>query len=477
MTFQNKKIHLVGVKGVGMTALAQILIAKNAHVTGSDGSEVFFTDEVLKSLGIQIQKYSAENITDNLDLVISSAAYYFDGKAQGDNPEIKAALEKKIQILTYPETLGELAKDYKVIAIAGTHGKSTTTAMLGWILDQTKNPNLDPTVLVGTMVKGWNSNARVGEGQYLVVEADEYRDAFLHYKPHGLIITSIDHDHPDYFKTKEDYINSFKKLIEQTDPKGWIIGCDKYEEVRALLNKAAAAGRKVHFYGQEPKQPCVNFYYGYRPWQISDGGQPFRAYICYGDFVSGHSDGQVEEFKINFPGETYMLNAIAAIAAAQKLGIPLMGSSKALSSFPGTRRRFEILEKTAEYVLIDDYAHHPTEIQKTLEGARKFYLNQKIIAIFQPHTFSRTKLLLEDFAKSFKEADEVGIMPVYASAREAKGDVGSKELAEQAQKYHSNVTYLKDRKAAVNFLREKQKNQNVILLMGAGDVGSLWQDL
>jgi len=431
--FAKKKVHLVGVKGVGVTALAQILVARGALVSGSDTEEVFFTDRVLQKIGLNPTLFAKENITDDLDYVISSTAYFFDNQPQGENPEIAAALTKKIPILTYPEALAKIAQEYKVIAVAGSNGKSTTTAMLGWILEAV---GVDPTVLVGTKVLQWESNARVGQSEYLIIEADEYREAFLEYQPDGLIILNINYDHPDYFSTEQDYEQAFVKLVRGVDSDGFILLNGDNPKTTKL--KTEAKTKKVFLFGSGENAD----------WKTRTINLP------------------------SLPGKAYQENANAAVYAAHLLGISIEKAVAAVEAFPGTARRFEIVTQNKDYTLIDDYAHHPDAIEKTLEGIRSQNPEGKIIALFQPHTFSRTKALLQDFARSFSVADEVAILPTYTSARETVGEITSQMLVAQIQKYHPNAKYLEVGEVS-EFVKTRAGGGAIILGMGAGNIGDI----
>jgi len=465
-----QRIHLVGIKGVGMTALAQLLQTRGCIVTGSDGPEAFFTDSVLKRLTIPVSTpFSVATISEEIDLVISSVAYYFDGKVLGGNVEVEAALAAGIPVLTYPQAIGEISKSYQVIAVAGSHGKSTTTAMLGWILESV---GFNPNVVVGTKVHGWESNARTGSGPHLIVEADEYREAFLNYKPYGVIVTSIDYDHPDYFKTPAQYASAFKKLIDTVDPKGFAVIEGDHEETRALAAYAIARGLKTLTYGfSVENKMCRLFDDGCGSVVSSvkarttnkNVSQLFRI-LFYGKEVAGSSP---------FPGAQYVLNSGAAIAAAVMCGTSVESATEAVATFPGTARRFEIVKQTGEYTIIDDYAHHPTAISITLEGVKRLYPDKKITVVFQPHMFSRTEALLDMFAGCFTHADEVGIMEIYPSARETSGPVSGKDLADVVMLKHAHTTYIQTMADGKEFVRRAAALGGVIVLMGAGNVNEL----
>jgi UDP-N-acetylmuramate--alanine ligase len=468
---KGQKIHLIGIKGVGMTALAQILKARGVVVTGSDGIEEFFTDKVLKRLKIPVlQPFSATNLPVNVDMVISSVAYYFpirtndrqrstsNGTGDGNirsNPEIAEALNRRLPILTYPEAMEKLTGEYKTVSVAGSHGKSTVTALLGWILEACK---VDPTVIVGTRVNEWNANARAGKSEVMVLEADEYREAFLKYASHGAIVTSIDYDHPDYYATPIAYNHAFKQFVTGIPKTGFLVACGDDLEVAALATYAKARGVKTLTYGFQPSNNIV----------VRDGGVKRKTQLFHIVFNGIEYAG-----KIPFAGKQYVLNSAASFGAAAALGVDPKKIIKAIAAFPGTARRLEVIKKTKEYTIIDDYAHHPTAITITLEGVRRMYPDKKIICIFQPHMFSRTQVLLKEFGQCFAPADEVGIMEIFPSARETSGPVNGKDLAAQAKFHHKNVTYLPTEAAARTYLSGHAKDGNIIVLMGAGDVYKL----
>ncbi len=457
------KIHLVGIKGVGMTALAAILKSRGCDVTGSDNGEEFFTDSILRELKIPVaERFATKNIKPETAVVIASVAYFFNNKAQNDNADVKEALRRKLVVMTYPQAIGQLAPEYRVIAVAGSHGKSTTTALLGWILEKA---GLDPTVMVGTKVKKWESNARVGKSEYLVVEADEYREAFLNYQPYGAIITSVDYDHPDYFKTKQTYEAAFKRLIDNIHAKGWLVASGGDPIMRRLITYAKKQHLKIMSYGFSKSNDV----------QVSDWGivkQMQMFHIVFHGKQFGTKRSQEWRAQIGFSGQQYILNSGAAFIAAYQLGASPAKIIRAIRSFPGTSRRLEVIKKRPG-VIIDDYAHHPTAIRVTLNGIRRMYPDKKIVVVFQPHMFSRTAALLDPFARSFSDADVVGITEIFSSARERSGPVSGKDLALRAKKYHQQVSYIKNAAAGKKFVKRFTRPGTVVVLMGAGDVYKL----
>jgi len=405
-----------------MTALAQILQSQGIEVLGSDTKEKFFTDQVLERLKIRvIEGFDKKNIPFDVDLVIVSAAYLSQGVK---NPEVDQVKKRGLSLLTYAQILGMLFQEKYGLAVAGTHGKSTITAMLGLVLEEA---GLDPTVIVGTRVIQWQSNARVGHSKYLVAEADEYRNNFLHYSPQVLVLTSLEYDHPDFFKDFQEYQEAFQQLVQKIPASGFIVANGQDNHVKEVIKKAKC--RVVEYF-------------------------PDRLKI-----------------KLKVPGQHNLLNASAAMTTALELGVKAETIKKALVDFQGTSRRFEIKGRSKGILLIDDYAHHPTEIQVTLKAAKELYPQKKIWAVFQPHTFSRTEALLKDFASAFEQADQVIILDICGSAREKSGQIHAQDLVKEIRKYkEGKVKYIPTIKETAEYLKKRARTGQVVLTMGAGDV-------
>ena len=420
-----KKAYFIGIKGVGMTALAQILQSQGIEILGSDTKEKFFTDQVLKRLKIRvIEGFNKKNIPFDVDLVIVSAAYLSQGVK---NPEVDQARKQGLLLLTYAQILGQIFQGKYGLAVAGTHGKSTITAMLGLVLEEA---GFDPTVVVGTRVIQWQSNARIGHSRYLVAEADEYSNNFLHYSPQVLVLTSLEYDHPDFFKNFQEYQETFQQLVQKIPARGFIVANGQDNHVKEVIKKAKC--RVVEYF-------------------------PDRLKI-----------------KLKVPGQHNLLNASAAMTTALELGVKPKTIKKALADFQGTSRRFEIKGQSKGVLLIDDYAHHPTEIQVTLKAAKEFYPQKKIWAVFQPHTFSRTEALLKDFGSAFEQADQVIILDICGSAREKSGQVHAQDLVREIRKYKkSKVKYIPTIEKAAEYLKKRAQIGQVVLTMGAGDVWKL----
>ena len=415
------KIHFIGIGGIGVSALAQYYLAKGHEISGSDlvASEI---TEYLEKKGVKIIiGNSAENISQDLDLVVYSPA------VKKDNPELIEALKiknyknLKIKIKSYPEALGDLTKEYYTIAIAGAHGKSTTTAMIGLVLTKA---GFDPTVIVGTKLKEFgDSNFRFGKSKFLVIEACEYDSSFLHYLPKIIVVTNIDKEHLDYFKTFANVKKAFKNFIAKLPPSGFLV----FNKRPSMRQKRAAKIKKI----------------------------------------------------LKVPGMHNVFNALDALEVARILKIKDEITFQALSEFTGTWRRFEEKElkiENCKLKIISDYAHHPNEIIATLKAAREKYPKKKIWCIFQPHQYQRTHYLFNDFVKVFRNAkiDKTIITDIYdVAGRETKkisADVSSKKLVKKIAK--KNVIYL-PMASLEKFIKENIKSGEVLIIMGAGDIYKL----
>ncbi len=422
MIHDSKHIHMIGIKGQGMTALAEILAAEGNRITGSDTSEVFSTDVPLRKMGIHVTSFAQKNITRSIDLVVSSSAY------DSQNIERIQAKKQGIPIISYIDAVADLFNAKRGILVTGTHGKTTTTAMIGCILE---DAGIDPTVLVGATVKRWGRNARVGRSEWFVAEGDEYQKKFLLLKPEVLVVTSIEYDHPDFFKTEQEYKNVFLKLISSVSPRGLLIA---EKRLKRIIKKA----------------PCTIVWYG----------------------IHGDTQGRHVE-----------LNGAAALAVAKHLGISSKKAKATLAAFEGTARRTEFYTAAdAPVVVIDDYAHHPTEIKTTLAALRSKYPKREILALFQPHTYSRTHALLNAFSRAFGNVDIVVVLPIYSSAREQKENF-PQDLEERLQKKiesagRKKVFYMSFKEAAAyckNLPNTKKKR--VIITLGAGDGWKIAKEL
>lgn len=453
-----KKAYFIGIKGAGMTAVAQILQSRNIEVSGSDTNEVFYTDEILKRLKISYdEKFSADNIPQDADVIIHSTAYN-----ERNNVEVAEAKKGKIAMFTYPEILGVLFAEKLGIAVCGTHGKTTTSAMLSEALCEA---GLDPSAIIGSQVISWQGSALSGKGEYFVAEADEYQNKLMYYKPWSVILTSVDYDHPDFFPDFVEYKKVFKKFVEKIPKAGFLV---VWGDSSDTLEVAASANCNVVTYGFGEDND-------YKVVELETQNLPTgQAGVERGKmqkFEVEHEGKSLGIFDTSLVGKHNVLNATSIVALCHQMGLDLEKIKKSLNDFEGTSRRFEYIGKYNEAVLIDDYAHHPDEIKATLNGAQKYFEGKKIWTVFHPHTFSRTKALLQDFAQSFDDTDRVVVIDTYGSAREQSGEATAEELVKLINKYqHGKAEYIPTIDEAVEYLKEKSGEYDVLITMGAGDV-------
>ncbi|MFA6808850.1 MAG: UDP-N-acetylmuramate--L-alanine ligase [Eubacteriales bacterium] len=443
-------IHFIGIKGTGMSALAQIASKiENAVITGSDVHQRFFTDTILEKAGIQVLEFNPLNV-DNADIVVTSAAY------NDQHPEISRAKELNIPVFTYPEYLGKLMSKKTGICVSGTHGKTTTTAMLGKIL---LDSELDPSIVVGSDVPCIGGNAHAGKGELFLAESCEYRRHFLNYSPQYLIITNMELDHPDYFKDLDDVISAFAQLAHKLPSNGNLIIWNEEPNKDRILSKAL-----ITTFGLSSNADvrATNILY-------NANGCQFDVYIK-NEFTG--------TLNLAVSGKHNVLNALAAIALSTTIGIPSDRVLQALNCFNGTKRRFEKIGTKNGALIVDDYAHHPTEIQTTLDGARLSFPQRRIRAIFQPHTFSRTERLLTEFSKAFQVADEVIVAEVFSSAREKRtNSFSSSILADLIRENGINTLFFPTLEEISTYLSHTLKSDDLVITLGAGDVYKVGQSL
>ena len=441
-------IHMIGIGGISMSALAHILLFFNYKVSGSDRTETNLTENLRKS-GVAISiGQSAENIT-NPDLVCYTAAI------ADDNPELVRARELGIPVMERAELLGQMMKRYKFpIAVAGTHGKTTTTSMLSLIL---LAANLDPTILVGGELPQINGNYKIGKNDYLVFEACEYVESFLHFHPYMSVITNVEEDHLDYFSNLYHIISSFQKFASLNSSDGCIIVCSDDKNAMEVVKNTE---KRVVKYGINSKN---NDFYADNIHLSDDGLTEFDVYMNNKLFT---------HLRLNVHGEHNVKNALGAVAAAVEIGIEADAIKEGLENFSGTKRRFEELGTVKGFTVIDDYAHHPTEIMSTLKAAQDI-AHGDVWCIFQPHTYSRTKAFLPKFAEALEHADKVIIADVYPAREKYDGTIHSCDLALLTK----NGMYMNDFKAIERYVLENAKPGDLVITMGAGDIFKVGKSL
>ncbi|MFH0956015.1 MAG: UDP-N-acetylmuramate--L-alanine ligase [Candidatus Falkowbacteria bacterium] len=472
-----KKVYLIGAKGVGMTMLGQFLAAQGVEVSGSDVSKKYMTDAVLAKTGIKvIEHFAASNISKDADLIIYSTAY----NAQ-TNIEVAAALAGKVKVMTYAEALGEIFNQKYGIAVVGSHGKTTTTAWLGYVM---KMAELGPSVMVGAQVPQFDGCSLIGNSDYLVIEADEYQNKLEYYQPKGVLLNNIDYDHPDFFPTEEDYKNVFIEFIKKIPAKGFLVA-NFDDPVIKKIAQVNCRGKIITYAIDEAAD--------YVAYDIKNdhGKQYFKVKFGVDDESEENTtplaplirEDELGDFSIQLGGKHNILNALAVIATCAELNVELFKIRKYLEEFNGTARRMQVLGKFKGAVIIDDYAHHPTEIKTTVEAIRQKYGSRNLIVIFHPHTFSRTKVLFEDFAKSFDKVDELIIIDIYGSTREQQGGVHSRDLVKKiisnnkASGVKQAVKYISTLAECEKYLRAKVERDDVVVLMGAGDIFRVGENL
>lgn len=451
-----KRIHMIGVKGAGMTALAELLLRGGATVTGSDTDEVFFTDAILKQLGIVVkERFDPGNIPSDADLVIYSTAY-----TREKNQELAAAFDGALLVLSYPEALGALTKEKMTLAVCGTHGKTTTSALLA---DTLQYLGHHPSAIVGSQITSWGGNALSGFGDYLVIEADEYQNKLAHYEPFAVILTSVDFDHPDFFPDVESYEKVFAEFVARIPAHGVLVYC---ADSASVVRVAAHARCRTVSYGTLSEAD----------FQVVDYVPEKMGFVAEKEMVRQsfsvlHQGEKLGPFRLKLAGVHNALNAAAVLALLFSLGKENERIRNAFERFSGTARRFEYIGERYGALVYDDYAHHPEEVRATLRAFRDLYPDKRLSVIFHPHTFTRTKALLTDFAQSFDAADTVRVLDIYGSAREEQGGVTSHDLVNLINRFFpGKAEHVSDRGSLIAELMETMGRQDVIITLGAGSV-------
>jgi UDP-N-acetylmuramate--alanine ligase len=421
-----KKVHFIGVGGIGISAIARMLSLEGKEITGSDSSLSPVTIE-LENMGIKVYEgHDAWNVTDDIDLIVRTIA------VPDENPEVAEAMKLNIPVISYPEMLGIVSKDKYTIAVSGTHGKTTTTAMIAKIL---KDNDLDPTVIVGSMLKEEKSNFISGKGPYLVVEACEYRRSFLNIHPRMVVITNIDEDHLDYFKDLKDIQSAFGEFAGKLRSEDYLIADVLNENVRPV---------------------------------VSDIDAKLVDYSSYREM----------SFELGVFGDYNKSNAGAAIAVAHALGITPRKAAESLKDFKGTWRRQELKGETKSGAIVyDDYAHHPTEIKATLDALRKKYPTEKIIVAFQPHLYSRTRDHIKEFAGAFTNANKILLAPIYAAREKNDGTISSEILRDEMLAHSEDVQVFNSFTDLTVYASETLVKGDIFVTMGAGNIYEVGEKL
>lgn len=438
-------IHFIGIGGISMSGLAEILLGEDFTVSGSDAKQSPLTDS-LEAKGARIYYgQRASNISDDTEVVVYTAAIH------PDNPEFACAKEKGLPMLTRAQLLGQIMRNYETpIAISGTHGKTTTTSMVTHILLEGQ---CDPTISVGGILPAINGNIRVGNSETFVTEACEYTNSFLSFFPKISVILNIDADHLDFFKDIQDIRNSFRRFARLLPADGALIINADTPEYESIIEDLPC---RVITYGLDHE---ANY-------QARDISFDKYGHASFSVLRDGKKTGS---YYLKVPGIHNVSNALASIAVGHLLGIPEESIIKGLSSFSGTDRRFQYKGEVAGVTVIDDYAHHPTEIEATLQAARN-YPGKKIWCVFQPHTYTRTKALLPEFAKALTLADHVVLADIYAAREQNTIGISSEDLMNRIRELGTPCEYFPTFDEIEKFLLENCAPGDLLITMGAGDI-------
>jgi len=451
-------VHCIGIGGIGISAVAKLLAARGVKVFGSDETESEITrDAATAGISVLIG-HRAENVSSEISAVIYSEAVPFD------NPERVAARERGIPELAGAEVIGALTGEMRAIAVSGTNGKSTTTAILGLILEAA---GWDPTVIVGSKVKSFPlGNVRVGKSDWLVLEADEYRAKFLNYSPEAIVVTNIEEDHLDFYHGIRDITEAFQKFVSRARP-GGLVCLNADDAASNDISCDAGSGCRLATFGMETPADYLA-----RNLRVEQGSQRFDILR-----TSGHEE-RLGEYTLRIPGRFNVMNALAAASCALELGIGPEIIRGVLEKFPGIWRRFEVVGEREGATIVSDYGHHPTAIRGTLSAAREFYPGRRIVLVFQPHHHRRTRALFDQFAESFKGADLTILADVYDVAGREEGDrVPTDELVAAAKKEGAAVLCGGSLDATRKVVEEQARPGDVVIIMGAGDIDTIARHL
>ena len=447
-----KKVYFIGIGGAGMSGLAEILRERGFGVSGSDIRESRITER-LKARGAIIYPSHREENLSGTDLVVFSSAI------PSSNPELKGARKQGIPLLSRGEMLAELMKEKKGVAIAGTHGKTTTASMTALLLYEAA---LDPTIIIGGEVSDMGGSAKLGQGEYLVAEADESDGSFLKLSPELAVVTNIEADHLDYYSSLEAIIDAFGKFVENIPPGGVLVFGSDCPNARKMWERSKL-GIEVLTYG------------------LGKEADLRAEHLCmeksgsrYEVFYYGCRLGKV---RLPLPGKHNVRNSLAALGVGLKVGADFSGMCSCLEKFRGVERRFEIKGDLKDIIIVDDYAHHPTEIRATLEAARS-KKRERIIAVFQPHRYSRTKLLKEEFASVFQGTDVLVLTEIYSAGEKHLPGISGRALFETVRRRRQReVEFIPDKSRIADYLMSILRPGDMVITMGAGDIGAVAEEI
>ena len=445
-----QKIHFVGIGGIGMSGIAEVLINLGYEVSGSDLKESGITRRLHKLGGSISYGHRSENLAD-VDVVVTSTA------VKQDNPEVEEAHRRKIPVIPRAEMLAELMRMKYGIAIAGTHGKTTTTSMVATVLS---HGNIDPTVVIGGRLDSIGSNAKLGQGEFLVAEADESDGSFLKLSPTIAVVTNVDEDHLDYYEDLDEIRATFIDFINKVPFYGLVVLCLDDQNLQGMIPQVK---KRLMTYG-------LNSQADFQASEIVHEGDRTGFMVHY----RGEELGRLN---IRMPGRHNVLNALAAVAVGMELDMPFSAIAEGFRDFGGVGRRFEIKGEPEGIMIVDDYGHHPVEIKATLAAARSGW-NRRLVAVFQPHRYSRTEALFDDFVTAFYQADHLAVMDIYAAGEQPIAGISAEQLADGISEHgHKSCCYTGDIEATVEHLQAVLLPGDIVITLGAGNVWQVGEEL
>ena len=441
-----KKLHFVGIGGIGMSGIAEILLTEGFKVSGSDRALSEVTERLQQLGAVVSEGHRAENLADDVDALVYSSA------VQPDNPEVVEAQRRKIPVIRRAEMLAEVMRLKYGIGIAGTHGKTTTTSMVSLVLME---GGLDPTVIVGGKLRGLGgTNARLGRGEFIVVEADEFDRSFLSITPTIAVLTTLETDHLDCYRDLEDIKGAFIQFANKVPFYGFIVLCLDEPALQDIMPQLSK--KKIIGYGLNPQSDLQAVDLLHRDNSVT--------------FTVVKAGADLGRVTLQIPGKHNVQNALAAIAVGLELGVPFEQARQGIEKFTGVNRRWEKKGEAGGVSLYDDYAHHPTECRAALSGAKAGW-RRRVVCVFQPHLYSRTRDFAEEFGKAFLLSDVLVVTDVYPAREEPIQGVSGELIANAAKQYgHKNVLYMPDKKNVPALLAEIARSGDIIITMGAGDI-------
>lgn len=445
-----RKIHFVGIGGIGMSGIAEVLINLGYQVSGSDLKESDITRRLAALGGAIAYGHREENLTE-VDVVVTSTA------VNHENPEVQEAFRRKIPVIPRAEMLAELMRMKYGIAIAGTHGKTTTTSMVATVLN---HGDIDPTVVIGGRLDSIGSNAKLGQGEFLVAEADESDGSFLKLSPTIAVVTNVDEDHLDFYQDLDEIRDTFIDFINKVPFYGLVVLCLDDENLQGMIPDVK---KRLVTYGLSSQAD-------FQASAIEHKAERTSFTVLY----RGEELGRLN---ISMPGQHNVLNALAAVAVGMELDMPFSSIAEGFEDFGGVGRRFQIKGEPSGVMIVDDYGHHPVEIKATLAAARSGW-DRRLVAVFQPHRFSRTEALFDDFVTAFYQADHIAVMDVYAAGEEPIPEVSAEKLADGICGHgHKSCCYTGDAEATIEHLQAVLQPGDIVITLGAGNVWQVGEDL